>query len=91
MCIKKSSEKITSNMRFISLFSIFPKGFLADAEDGDAAYHFKVHTVAQVVAHIGHTVEMYQVVLAIINDRHDPFAQCRGQATIKLVHFVFVR
>ena len=52
----------------------FSQRFLADAENGDTAYHFKVHTVAQVVAHIGHTVEMYQVVFAIINDRHDTFA-----------------
>lgn len=71
---KKSNEKATSNIRFISLFSIFSQRFLADAENGDTAYHFKVHTVAQVVAHIGHTVEMYQVVFAIINDRHDTFA-----------------
>ena len=31
----------------------FSQRFLADAENGDTAYHFKVHTVAQVVAHIG--------------------------------------
>ena len=85
---KKSSEKITSNMRFNILFSIFPQGLLADAEDGHAAYHFKVHAVAQVVAYIGHAVEMYQVVLAIVDDRHDLFAQCRGQAAVKLVHLV---
>ena len=71
---KKSNEKATSNIRFISLFSIFSQRFLADAENGDTAYHFKVHTVAQVVAHIGYAVEMYQVVFAIINDRHDTFA-----------------
>ena len=28
----------------------FSQRFLADAENGDTAYHFKVHTVAQVVA-----------------------------------------
>lgn len=50
--------------------------------------HFKVHAVTQVVAHIGHAVEMYQVVLAIVDDRHDLFAQCRGQAAVKLVHLV---
>jgi hypothetical protein len=47
-----------------------------------------VHAVAQVVAYIGHAVEMYQVVLAIVDDRHDLFAQCRGQAAVKLVHLV---
>lgn len=58
----------------LSACFLFSQRFLADAENGDTAYHFKVHTVAQVVAHIGHTVEMYQVVFAIINDRHDTFA-----------------
>ena len=68
---KKSDEKATSNIRFISLFSIFPKGSLRMLRMGTLPIIFKVHTVAQVVAHIGHTEEMYQMVLAVINQRND--------------------
>ena len=71
---KKSNEKATSNIRFISLFSIFPRGSLRMLRMGTRRLSFKIHTVAQVVAHIGYAVEMYQVVFAIINDRHDTFA-----------------
>ena len=61
---KKSSEKITSNMRFISLFSyIFPwAGSLVMLRTGTLPI-ISAHAVTQVVAHIGHAVEMYQVVL----------------------------
>lgn len=87
MCIKEQREDYIE-YAFYQPVLYFPQGFLADAEDGYAAYHFKVHAVTQVVAHIGHAVEMYQVVLAIVDDRHDLFAQCRGQAAVKLVHLV---
>lgn len=87
MCIKRAARRL-HRICVLSACSLFSQGFLADAEDGYAAYHFKVHAVTQVVAHIGHAVEMYQVVLAIVDDRHDLFAQCRGQAAVKLVHLV---
>lgn len=86
--VHKRAARRLHRICVLSACSLFSQGFLADAEDGYAAYHFKVHAVTQVVAHIGHAVEMYQVVLAIVDDRHDLFAQCRGQAAVKLVHLV---
>ena len=79
---KKEQREDYIEYAFYQPVLYFSQGFLADAEDGVRCLSFKVHAVTQVVAHIGHAVEMYQVVLAIVDDRHDLFAQCRGQAAV---------
>ena len=52
-------------------FLFFPKVPCGCMRMGTLPIISNVHTVAQVVAHIGHTEEMYQMVLAVINQRND--------------------
>lgn len=60
------------------------QGFFADAEHGYAAEHLEMHAAVQVVVHVGHAEEMYQVVFAIVDDGDDFMAVHGGKAAIDL-------
>ena len=43
----------------------------AKAQVRDVPHDVERHTVVEIIAYIGHTEEMYQMVLAVINQRND--------------------
>ena len=53
---------------FHHLVGRFAQRVTAQTEVGDIAQHVQVHPVLQVVMQVGHTVEVYQVVFAIVDD-----------------------
>ena len=57
-------------------------------QDRHTAYQTEAHAVVKVVAHIGYTVEMYQIVFAIIDDRQNAIAHRGWKTAIKLLHMM---
>lgn len=55
------------------------KGILADAEYWHIAYHLDLHDTMDVIADVGDAVEMYEVAIAIIDERDNLFAAGTGE------------
>ena len=68
---RNTDETTMSKVLFSRRFPGQLKGSGAKAQVRDVPHDVERHTVVEIIAHIGHTEEMYQMVLAVINQRND--------------------
>lgn len=71
---------------FHHLVGRFAQRVTAQTEVGDIAQHVQVHPVLQVVMQVGHTVEVYQVVLAVVDDGDDVVPVDRRKSAEQVMH-----
>ena len=81
----KSEKKEVEGALYQPVFKTAERLFV-QPQDRHTAYQTEAHAVVKVVAHIGHTVEMYQIVFAIIDDRQNAIAHRGWKTAIKLLH-----
>lgn len=75
-----------SNPLLSTLLPNWFSGSCLQAQIRHSAHHIKIHLILQIIMHIGYTVKMYQIILAIINHRHNDILMLRRQAAEKTAY-----